>query len=193
MFSVIYNKYFHRRDYHGYAHLAWTVTFAIFFFFIVPPIIITESVSGASGTIATPPVVAIAMMSFLVLSVLIIIIPQYDSIINKLINFISDGDINKPHLIGSMLFGKRYASDIEYRHKENYHRHSAIVACIIIPIQVIIVVFSIPVLIPWALGFALVVGLGTGLLFTARKAYRISKQLTEHVNDKSVHNEKANE
>jgi len=103
--------------------------------------------------------------------------------------FVTRGDYVYDNDVSSMLFGNVVAGKRKDWHDRyvfgNLGRH--IFYNILAAISAIVVVTFMAI--PWiVITVTTVVGTIVGVLLTARKAFDVSRKLTQHVNDKDIHN-----
>lgn len=192
MFSVLYNKlFFDDRDEENKVLiiLSWT---AVILTFIVVPLI--GCVMLEEGTRDTYPQVSWMMLQLFPVAVALCFIPLYDNIIRWTIGFITTGDIDKPYVIGSFIFGENYTADrflvgTDYfgRRHDLTTRLGAIITLLVFPLQLLVLTLAFPVVIPYVVSVLTVVGLAFALLLGARKTYTLSKTLRNHINDPNAH------
>lgn len=195
MFSSIYNRLFYVKDQEGWVFLSLLFTVGTFFVTVIGGFMVVDCPDNG---VTTMPAVSATMLSFLPFAILLLLIPLYDNIIDYVIQDVTEKDVSKPYLIGSLLFGENYGKNLKYDDRYEYMsvksygyptRAAAILLCLILPIQVFLIVISFPAMIPWTVGVVSIIALVFGVLRAARMAYRVSKRLTNHINDPNAHKE----
>ena len=108
-----------------------------------------------------------------------------DSAMGSVTKFITDGDKNWDHAIGVYVFGKDYACSYRTNAVDKFFLWAGNINLYIMAIAVSVV---FPQTLFVTLPVAIVVGGVWCMMLLARKIYRVNKTLTNHVNDKTIHN-----
>jgi len=191
MIHKLYRENFSIYDPSAAINPFWFITFGNF---LALPLLCTITVAGETGGTASledMPRLVTMMLTLIPVALVLYLIPAYDNIIRWTVDFVTTGDIHKPHLIGGIIFGSAYKelsiNSSFYESQTLYHRLGGINTLLVFPLQLLVWILAFPSIIPFVIGILSVIGLAAIVLCSARKIYTLSKKLSSHINDPDAH------
>lgn len=109
---------------------------------------------------------------------------QLDRVISFCITYMTDGDYSARNYIECKLFGLSQVSDDCDARSGRYY---AFCIMFMVPLYLIIASIRVPVIMPYVIGVASVIGMVWLMLYMGRFMFRTSKKLKSHIADPNAH------